>query len=292
MSERVSGRRHGERSSSTALTRALRGSSREAIAAGALVGLLALTGCPPPPPKSAATLRAQDLPADPAKLAEMSAQLVEKGDTVSLENALVVNDRALSIEPGSYAPAWHAAQAAFRLADAAEHDKGRRAWFAGKGAAYAEGAIKANPKGVEGHFYRAVNLGYLASTKTLGALDLIPDIEHAAKAAVDADEKYDHCGPLRVLGMVLLKAPGWPTSVGDPDEAAERLGRAAQLCPDYEINHLYYGEALIAAGKACDAVKELERVLAAPAPGSDYTEQRTHQEAQEQLAKARAKCGK
>ncbi len=259
-----------------------------------VIGLLTLAGCPQRAPVSAATLRAQDLPADPAKLGEMSAELVEKGDPVSLENALVVDDKALSIaqDPAArYAAAWRAARDAFRLADAADHDKGRRGWFSRKGSEYAAQATAADGKGVEGHYYRALDLGYLASTKTLGALSILPDIVKEAEAAIAANEKYDHCGPLRVLGALLIKAPKWPTSVGDPEDGAERLARATQLCPDYPVNHLYYAEALLANKKPCDAIPELQKVIDAPTnPEWAYTQPRAHDEAQAQLVKAQERC--
>src|SRR5512136_261200 len=84
----------------------------------ALVGILLLAGCPPPPPpQSVATIRAEDLPADPAELLRRLDELSQQHDRPSLENALVVADRLLQLKPGDYEAAWRAARACFWLAD-------------------------------------------------------------------------------------------------------------------------------------------------------------------------------
>jgi tetratricopeptide (TPR) repeat protein len=267
-------------------------SAVETVAKGALLAAaMALAGCPTPPPKSAATVRAEDLPADPNQLAAMRDELYRKGDPVSLENALVVADRALALQPNDYAAAWQGARAAFRLADMAEHDKGRRAYFGRRAADYGAHAAAVRPNAVEGPYYQALGLGYVASTKTLGALEIVPEIAKAARTAIQLDEKYDHCGPQRLLGALLLKAPGWPTSIGDPDEAMDRLSRAVQLCGDYPANRLYYGEALLAVDRPCDAANEFSSVLqCASNPEWAFTEARAHAEAQQRLGKALSKC--
>lgn len=257
------------------------------------LGLLSLGACRPlVAPVSGATVRAGDLPADPAALATRLESLFDPRDPVALENSLVVADRLLELDPKSYAAAWQAARSCFWLADAAEGDekKDRRAWFADRGAKYAERAIAINDKGVEGQYYRGLDLGYLARTRTVGALELVKDIHKAALAAVAADEKYDHAGPLRLLGGVLISAPGWPTSVGDPDDGAEQLAKAVALDPGYPLNQLYYGEALLKTDKPMDAERALlEAERLAQVPEYAWMNPRLRTQADELIAKARGK---
>jgi hypothetical protein len=270
---------------------------RRAAAALACALALVAAGCRPErAPVSAATLHAADLPADPAALATRAVELFDLRDPVALENVLVVCDKLLELEPqGPHAfdAAWQAARASFWIADAAQGDNARRAWFARRGAKYAARAIALDGKRVEGHYYRGLDLGYLARTMTLGAVELVKEIHREAQAAVAADERFDHAGPRRLLGGVLINAPGWPASVGDPDEGAEQLAKAVELAPDYPLNHLYFGEALIKTDKPAEAEKEiLEAERLWELPEHAWMKPRLSAEADEQLARARAKLGR
>ena len=104
----------------------------------------------------------------------------------------------------------------------------------------------------------------LARTRSIGALTLLPVVVREAKAAIEIAPAIDHCGPLRLLGTLLLRAPSWPTSVGDKDEALDTLKRAAEECPEHPGNHLYYGEALADNGEKEAAIGEFEKALALP----------------------------
>ena len=257
-----------------------------------MVMLMMVAGChPAAAPVSVADIKAKDLPSDPAELLKRGDELSQAHDRVSLENALVVCDRLLSLKPDAkmaYAANWMAARASFYLADEAEGNNDRRAYFGRRGMGYADSAIALDGKGVEGVYYRALDRGYLASTKTIGALDMLGDIAKDAKAAVAADEKFDGAGPLRVLGALLVKAPGWPTSVGDKEEGMDDLKKAVEVAPEHPLNHLYYGEALIENGKKQDAVKELEEAQRlVQGPGWAYMKARVEKEAAEQLEKAK-----
>ena len=264
--------------------------------AAVATGVLLLAACPHPPIKSAATVRPEELTQSPDDLLKRSAALEQKTDSVSLENALVLSDKALEVlapvgapaNPQAYDAASRGAEISFWLADLAEDDKNRRQTFAEKGMGLARRAIDLNGKGAEGHYYLALNTAYLARTKTVGALGLLPDIVKEARAAMAINDKVDHCGPLRLLGTVLLRAPSWPTSVGDVDEAKDALQKAAESCPEHPGNHLFYGEALIANKKREQAAPELEKALATPTnPDWAKMEARIRVEATEQLAKIR-----
>lgn len=227
------------------------------------------TGCPQPPQlRSLAQLRPEELSQDPKELMTLAETLEAQGDAPSLEDALVVRDKALGLT-GSPMVAWQAARTAYLLADGAvgEAARRRRAKFAKLGVDYSLRAIAGDGQRVEGFYFHAINLGLLASTRTLGAVEILPEMLKQGKRAVELDERFDHAGPHRLVGALLVKAPGWPTSVGDVEEGAEHLQRAVELAPDYPENHLFYCEALLVNGHAADAKKECDLVLAAPAEG-------------------------
>jgi hypothetical protein len=256
-----------------------------------LVG--ALAGCPSrvgPPPVSGAAVRPGELPGDvPGLIAYADAEYA-KDQPLDVENSLVALDKARLTEPKSYDILWRGARAAAWLADDADGDKDRRARFAHKGIDYAKAAIDANPHRVEAPYYLAISIGLLATTKTLGAHELVPQVLKLAKDAVKMDEKFDYGGPLRLLGSVYVKAPSWPASVGDVDEGVKHLRRAVELGPDYPHNHLLYADGLVANNKLAEAEREYQAVLAAPSsPAWEHRLARWRNEAQEGLKKIQKK---
>ena len=221
--------------------------------------------CRPLPVRSAATIRAQDLPTEPQALVMQAEGYIAQGDRVSLENALIVLEKHHRLEPQSIEPLWRTSFVAFLLADAAGDQRKRRAYFADLGERQARAAITLAPTRVEGHYYLAVNMGYTAQSKSfirrLGALDLVPEIEKEGKIALMIDPRFDHAGPHRLLGALYLRAPGWPASIGDPEEALMHLMSAVEIAPDYPENHLYLAEALLANNRVAEAEREVNKVL-------------------------------
>ena len=229
--------------------------------------MTALTGaaCRPLPVRSAATVHAQDLPTDPQALQMVAEEYIAKGDRISLENALVALDKYRRLEPKSIEPLWRTSLVAFLLADTAGPERKRRAYFADLGERQARAAIALAPTRVEGHYYLAINMGYTAQSKSfirrLGALDLVPEIQKEGKIALMIDPRFDHAGPHRLLGALYLRAPGWPASIGDPEEALMHLMSAVEIDPSYPENHLYLAEALLANNRVADAAREVDKVL-------------------------------
>ena len=260
----------------------------------ALGGAPLLLGCPRNIEiRSLARLQPEDLSADPVELARLADELEARGDAASLEDALVVRTKILTLA-SSYDAAWRLARAAFVIADDAVGDaaRQRRAKFANLGIDHARKAIALDGRGVEGPYYLAINLGLLASTKTLGAVEILPEMLKHGKRAAEIDPKFDHAGPLRLIGALLIKAPGWPASVGDPEEGGEHLARAVELAPEYPENHLFFCEALLANDKVVEAQKECAAVLAAPLdPAWERRLPRWRAEAEHLGAKIRKRLG-
>ena len=74
-------------------------------------------------------------------------------------------------------------------------------------------------------------------------------------------------GPLRVHGMLYLRAPPWPASIGDLEAALELLEAAVQQFPEHPQNHLFLAQVLHEDGDAEAAAAALERAEQAIADG-------------------------
>jgi tetratricopeptide (TPR) repeat protein len=89
------------------------------------------------------------------------------------------------------------------------------------------------------------------------ALDALPRIVELLEGAASRAPSLDDAGPDRVLALVLVRAPGWPTGPGDPDLALEHARRAVELAPRHAPNRLCLAEALEAVDLDDEARAEL-----------------------------------
>jgi tetratricopeptide (TPR) repeat protein len=132
---------------------------------------------------------------------------------------------------------------AFLVADSidGDEDKIKKTAEIGVKAARSVGIDQSNP---ESCYYFALNQGLLVQMKGLFALGKLPEIHEALKIAQKA-ESLDSGGPMRVLGMMYLKAPAWPSGIGDLDKSLELLEQATKKYPEQPQNFIFYAEALI-----------------------------------------------
>lgn len=135
-------------------------------------------------------------------------------------------------------------------------------------AAKAAGAPDKDPKAA---YWLALSLGLAMRQKGLEALPLLPQ-EMAALKAAQAVPDLDLGGPLRVLGLLYLRAPAWPAGPGDLEAGLDLLKQTAQKYPSHPLNHLFYAEALRESGDGAAASAELQRAaeLARPELWGDY----------------------
>jgi hypothetical protein len=133
--------------------------------------------------------------------------------------------------------------AAFFLADNIDGDEIKVKKIADMGvkAARTAGVSEANP---EACYYFALNQGLIVQNQGLLALGKLPEIANALKIAQKA-ESIDYGGPLRVLGILYLKAPAWPSGIGDLDKALELLEKSVKKYPYFPQNLIFYADALI-----------------------------------------------
>lgn len=94
----------------------------------------------------------------------------------------------------------------------------------------------------------AIALGVQARENPSTAFDAMKLIVERLQRAALADPKLDRAGPSRVLALLLVRAPGWPTGPGDAEAAVVEAKKAVGYFPDYPLNQLTLAEALLASG--------------------------------------------
>lgn len=130
-----------------------------------------------------------------------------------------------------------------------------------------------HPERVEGHYWYALLVGLLAQADNAYGLTAVAEMDAALQRAAELDAGYDQCGPLRVRGLLLVRAPGPPVSLGSPRRGMRLLQQAVQQCPEYGENWLYLAEALHTTGKTAEAMATLQRLETMP-PGPESAEER------------------
>src|ERR1017187_1224065 len=162
--------------------------------------------------------------------------------------------------PDDYDAQWQAAQALAFLAENEAKPESRRQ-SAQQGVVFARRARALKPDGVEGPYWYALNVGLLADVDRSYGLDAVGEMAAALKRAIELDERYDLGGPLRVLGILHLRTPLPPASIGSPRKGLKMLQRAVELFPDYPENYLYLAEALRDNNRPDEAKAALRKVL-------------------------------
>jgi len=170
---------------------------------------------------------------------------------------------AAAILPNDYAVQWAAAEAWEFVADN-ESRHAERIAAAKRGITLARLARELQPDRVEGHYWYALNIGLLADADRAYGLKAVAEMERALRQAMELDERYDYAGPVRVLGVLLLRAPAPPVSIGSSRKGLRLLQHAAELYPDYPENMLYLAEAFRNNKRNAEARELLQKVIHAP----------------------------
>jgi len=160
-------------------------------------------------------------------------------------------------------------QIALHLAERQPPGPDREA-LAAEGVKLAERSLTAGGKDDAAvHYYLAANLGLAINDHPVQAAENLHRLEDELNLAVKLSKSIDQGGPLRLLGMLYLKAPPWPTGVGDGDKAIALLKESVDQFPTHPLNHLFYAEALFEVDeKAAEAKTEIQKgqVLLADGP--------------------------
>ena len=207
--------------------------------------------------------QSQELTADdPQKMREKGLALYnQQPRTVgTVTDAARLLEQAARTLTDDYDAQWQAAQALAFLAENEISPEFRRQ-SARQGVVFARHARALKPDGVEGYYWYALNVGLLADVDRSYGLDAVGEMEAALKRAIELDERYDLGGPLRVLGILHLRTPLPPASIGSPRKGLKLLQRAVELFPDYPENYLYLAEALRDNNRVEEAKAALRKVL-------------------------------
>jgi hypothetical protein len=179
---------------------------------------------------------------------------------------------------------WQAAQVWAWLAENDTTSKARKT-AAEHGTTAAKRAKELNPERVEGFYWYAINVGLRANADRIYGLKAVGEMEPALKKAVDLDSRYDMGGPLRVLGILYLRTPGPPVSIGSVRKSLRLLQRAAENFPEYPENYLYLAEALRENKRIGEAKEALAKVVdAKPWSDREYESKQWQTEATKLLA--------
>jgi tetratricopeptide (TPR) repeat protein len=138
----------------------------------------------------------------------------------------------------------------------------------GMNAAKGAGALENDP---EAAYFYALNLGISMNHKGLKAISKVGELITMLKAAMN-DASLELGGPMRMLGLVYVRAPAWPIGPGDMDEGLDILKRAVEQYPSHPLNRLAYAEALFKSDDAAGAAKEISKAveLSDPVIWGDY----------------------
>lgn len=99
------------------------------------------------------------------------------------------------------------------------------------------------PGEVECDYQLALALGLQARERRSTALDGLPRIVELLRSVAERAPELDHAGPHRVLALVYMRSPGWPTGPGDLDAGYEQAQLAVELDPGHPPNRMALGEA-------------------------------------------------
>lgn len=225
------------------------------------VGLLVLGSCSalprfPSPP----VVAVPDGVSASALLARAEANLAQRPDPAAVRRAIEAYLGAAQLAPTSIDGLCGAVAA---LAWLVEHspDAAERSDLAGAAVSSAQECARRAPKSARCEYALATALGVHAREHPTTALARVKEVVAHLKAAAELDPRIDHGGPDRVLALVLVRAPGWPTGPGDPEAAVAHAQKALALFPDYAFNQVVLAEALVAA-ESPEARSGAERALA------------------------------
>lgn len=142
-----------------------------------------------------------------------------------------------------------------------EPDGQRREALATEGVQISQWCRRLFPSQPECTYRLALAVGQQARERPSTATDgLDVMVELLDQVIADAPD-LDFAGGRRVLGLVFLRAPGWPTGPGDPERGLELAEAAVEVFPDYPPNQLVLGEALRDNDRRNEAAQAYERGL-------------------------------
>jgi len=138
-------------------------------------------------------------------------------------------------------------------------DGQRRKELAIEGVQIGQWCARLHPSVAECTYRLALAVGQQARERSSTATDGLDVMVELLNEVIAEAPELDFAGGQRVLALVLLRAPGWPTGPGDAEYGLEFAEAAVEAFPEYPPNQLVLGEALLDNGRRDEAKQALER---------------------------------
>jgi len=140
-----------------------------------------------------------------------------------------------------------------------EADADRREALAVEGVQIGQHCVRLYPSEVECTYRLALAVGQQARERPSTAVDGLEVMVELLEKVIAVAPELDFAGGDRVLALVLLRAPGWPTGPGDAEGGLAHALAATGSFPDYPPNQLALAEALLENGRREEARQAYER---------------------------------
>jgi tetratricopeptide (TPR) repeat protein len=242
--------------------------SRLAATAGLIALLGSGTGCPPKiPPFDPGTVKPENLPSQVPKLVAFAKKRLALGRTGGFHrlycvDALVALEKARSLDPKNKEVLLLGARVSRRLGERARSGP-EQFKCAEMGLRFTRAGRLGFPKLVDFHYYHAALLGLRVDAYRASAFSGVPKIRAACQRAVALDRRFDHAGPLRVLGSLLASVPASSPFNGDIEKGTEMLEQAVKTAPDFPLNHFFLAQAYAKDEENAKAARHYRKVLCA-----------------------------
>ncbi len=181
-------------------------------------------------------------------------------DPVAIERARALYLEAASV-PDSPAECFFGAARATAWLIEHEQDSQRREELATEGVQISQLCKQSHPDKPECKYRLALAVGQQARERPSTAVDGLDVMVPLLEDLIERAPELDHGGPHRVLALVLLRAPGWPSGPGDPELGLEHALIATTIATAYPPNQLVLGEALAEDGQSDEARLAIDRGL-------------------------------
>lgn len=245
------------------------GAWRFATAVVAAVVLWPIMGCPPKiPPFDPGTVIPDKLPRSVPKLVKFARKRLALGRAKGFHrlyhtDALVSLEKARSLDPKNPEVLLLGAEVSRRLGERARNGP-EQFKYAEMGLRFTRAGRRAFPKAVAFHYYHAALMGLRVDAYRASAFSGVPEIRAASRQALTLDRRFDHAGPLRVLGSLLASVPATAPFNGDIEKGTALLKQAVKLAPGFPLNHFFLAQAYAKDEEDAKAARHYHRVICAP----------------------------
>jgi hypothetical protein len=213
-----------------------------------------------PPPLTAIGREGAASPAGPASspadvdrlLQQAGAAFGKRPDAAAVAGALDLFLQAARSDENRVEGLIGAARASAWLIEH-ERDAARRERIATEAVQVCQWCVRRAPSSVECTYRLALAIGQQARERRSTGIDGLKQMMPLLEQVIARAPTLDAAGGHRVMALVLLRAPGWPTGPGDPDAALDHARQADALVPGDAQNLLALGEALAATDHADEA---------------------------------------